>query len=123
MYQSSLAENILQKIEDLVFTSEHENKPLEIDPQRAELFELFVTAEGAGYLQDEAEIDLSADAICKELGKRWGLSDALKQSITGNQKLDAKGLARMRLLWSVMRMWMEWDYAWTRWEEFHRERE
>jgi hypothetical protein len=27
---------------------------------------------------------------------------------------------RMRSLWSMMRMWMEWTYAWDRWEEFHR---
>ena len=27
----------------------------------------------------------------------------------------------MRLLWSVMRMWMEWTYAWQRWAEFHQE--
>ena len=32
----------------------------------------------------------------------------------------ADQLAKMRLLWSVMRMWMEWDYAWERWDEFHK---
>ena len=35
--------------------------------------------------------------------------------LTGDQ------LAQMRSLWSVMRMWMEWTYAWDRWVEFHPE--
>ena len=34
--------------------------------------------------------------------------------------MPADQLAKMRLLWSVMRMWMEWDYAWERWAEFHK---
>jgi len=25
----------------------------------------------------------------------------------------------MRMLWSFLRMWMEWAYAWERWSEFH----
>ena len=29
-------------------------------------------------------------------------------------------LQKMRSLWSIMRMWMEWTYAWQRWPEFHR---
>ena len=36
-------------------------------------------------------------------------------------RIETEGESRTeRLLWSVMRMWMEWDYAWERWEEFHR---
>jgi hypothetical protein len=35
-------------------------------------------------------------------------------------RMPADQLAKMRLLWSVMRMWMEWDYAWERWDEFHK---
>jgi hypothetical protein len=34
-------------------------------------------------------------------------------------RLPADQLERMRLLWSVMRMWIEWSYAWRRWNEFH----
>ena len=28
-------------------------------------------------------------------------------------------LSKLRVLWAFMRMWMEWTYAWQRWNEFH----
>ena len=118
--ESTLAGNILQQIEQLVQLAERESRPLELDPQRSRLFELFVTAEGAGLVREDATPDLTADGICRELADRWGLGDATRDSVSRQSKLSAEHLSRMRLLWSLMRMWMEWTYAWQRWPEFHR---
>ncbi len=120
---STLATRILDRVEELVLTAERETKPLELDPLRRELFELFVTANGAGYTNEDAEPDLSADGLCRTLGARWGLKDAAKSAIELNGRIPADHLAKMRLLWSLMRMWMEWSYAWDRWAEFHQNEE
>jgi hypothetical protein len=105
-------------VDGLIGEAESAGKPLEIDPYRHQLFELFVTAEGAGYLDEESEADLSADSLCSVLARRWGLDEATRDSVEQQTKLDPTQLARMRMLWSVMRMWMEWEYAWQRWPEF-----
>lgn len=118
----SLAENVLQRLGELVDAAERDVKPLEVDPYRGQLFELFVTAEAAGYLAGDAEIDLTADGVCRELASRWNLADAARQSFAQQQKLPSGSLTRMRMLWSLMRMWMEWEYAWSRWHEFHTDR-
>jgi hypothetical protein len=118
--ESTLAANILQQLEQLVKLAEQESRPLELDPQRSRLFELFVTAEGAGLVREEATPELTAEGICRELADRWGLGDATRDSLSRQSKLPAEHLSRMRLLWSLMRMWMEWTYAWQRWPEFHR---
>lgn len=115
----SLREQLIRQIEAVLEDSVEKVRPLEIDPAREELFELFVTAHGAGFLEDEAEIDLTADELCKTLGQRWGLDQAAQSSVASQQKMSEQDLSRMRLLWSLMRMWMEWTYAWQRWEEFH----
>lgn len=115
----TLADRILDRIEALILEAEQLTKPLEIDPYRGQLFELFVTANGAGYTKDGAELDLSADGICRQLGTRWGLASAARESVSQQTRIPPEHLSRMRLLWSVMRMWMEWDYAWQRWDEFH----
>ncbi|MBT4864949.1 MAG: hypothetical protein HON53_07525 [Planctomycetaceae bacterium] len=115
----SLADDIIKRVTGLMVEAEDTGKPLEIDPYRAQLFELFVTAHGAGYLEEDAEVDLTSDELCRELADRWGLSHAVRESSASQQKLPTEQLAKMRLLWSVMRMWMEWTYAWQRWEEFH----
>ncbi len=114
----SLQDEILLQVDSLINESEQTSKPLELDPARGKLFELFVTAHGAGFLAEGAENDLSADELCKKLASRWGLDEAAQASIARQEKLDSQHLAKMRLLWSVMRMWMEWTYAWDRWEEF-----
>jgi hypothetical protein len=119
--QRSLGGTILDRIEGLVLEAESKRKPLEIDPYRRQLFELFVTAEAAGYTEEDSEVDLSADGVCRELGLRWGLGDATRESFAQQTKLAPEHLAKMRMLWSVMRMWMEWTYAWQRWAEFHEE--
>ena len=120
---STLATRILDRVEELVLTAERDTKPLELDPFRSELFELFVTANGAGYTNEDAEPDLSANGLCRTLGLRWGLKDAAKSAIELNGRIPTEHLAKMRLLWSLMRMWMEWSYAWDRWAEFHRNEE
>lgn len=116
----SLSDEILNQLQTLIQAAEEEAKPLEIDPHRSRLFELFVTAEGAGLLDEDAEDNLTADTVCRSLAARWGLTYAAQQSVKEQKRLPPEHVARMRLLWSVMRMWMEWDYAWSRWSEFHR---
>lgn len=39
---------------------------------------------------------------------------AAREAQAMQTRLPAEQLERMRLLWSVMRMWMEWSYAWQR---------
>lgn len=115
----SLHAEILARIEQIVKQADAETRPLELDPARKELFELFVTAHGAGFLDEESQYDLTADVLCKQLAQRWGLAEAAQTSVAQQRKLDPQELGHMRLLWSLMRMWMEWTYAWERWEEFH----
>ena len=115
----SLADEILDRVEKLLEEARGEQRPLEVDPYRSRLFELFVMAEAAGFLQEEAEHDLTADGLCRELSRRWGLDEAARQSFQQQARLPAQHLDQMRALWSLMRMWMEWTYAWQRWEEFH----
>ena len=116
---STLFRDIIDRVEDLIVDAETNSKPLELDPLRGQLFEMFVTAEGAGYLRDDSDPNLTADALCHELADRWGLAEVMRSSLESQRKLPAESLAKMRLLWSVMRMWMEWTYAWDRWPEFH----
>ena len=118
---ATLATRILDRVEELILLAERETKPLEIDPLRSELFELFVTANGAGYTAEDSDPDLSADGLCRALGLRWGLADAAKSAVNSSGRIPPAQLSKMRLLWSVMRMWMEWTYAWNRWAEFHRD--
>jgi len=116
----SLADDILNRIESLVFEAEKSEKPLEINPFHRQLFELFVTAEAAGYLGEDSQPDLTAEGVCRILSLRWELSDATRDSFERQTKLSTEHLAKMRMLWSIMRMWMEWSYAWQHWPEFHR---
>lgn len=130
--RQSVASGILGEIESLISEAQQATKPLEVDPYRSRLFELYVTADGADLVGDERqsslndetvqdETDMSADGLCRSLARRWGLDMAARDSAAQQTKLPADQLERMRLLWSVMRMWMEWNYAWCRWEEFHSE--
>ncbi len=116
-----LANGIVDRVEAVVTGAQEADKPIEIDPYRGQLFELFVTAEGAGYLDEDGDpdADLTSDGLCRALAQRWGLADATRASLEQQTRLPPQELARMRLLWSVMRMWMEWSYAWQRWSEFH----
>ena len=118
---ANLASRILDRVEELILRAERETKPLELDPSRSELFELFVTANGAGYTNEESDPDLTAEGLCRILSSRWGLASAAKSAIESSNRIPADQLSKMRLLWSIMRMWMEWSYAWDRWPEFHQE--
>ncbi|MCA9113689.1 MAG: hypothetical protein KDA79_01290 [Planctomycetaceae bacterium] len=115
----TLADQILNQLETLLQNASDATEPLELEPWRSRLFELFVTAEGAGYVSEEAEADLTADGLCRSLSARWGLTEAARESASRQEKLAPQHVGQMRLLWSVMRMWMEWTYAWSRWSEFH----
>jgi hypothetical protein len=126
-YEPSLANSIIEQIERVVRDAEEAGRPLEIDPYRGRLFELFVMADAAELLKEPADernpqrVDLTADGLCRALGERWNLADAVRSSSSSQTRLPPEHLSRMRLLWSVMRMWMEWTYAWQRWAEFHQE--
>ncbi|MCA9086178.1 MAG: hypothetical protein KDA81_19105 [Planctomycetaceae bacterium] len=125
----TVATQILNSLEILIQEAKDARRPLEVDPWRPRLFELFVTAHGSDLIGDERrssvedsyddETDLSADGLCRSLARRWGLDMAARESAAAQRKLDGEQLEQMRLLWSVMRMWMEWNYAWCRWAEFH----
>lgn len=114
-----LESKVLDQVDALIADCEAHQRPLEIDPARQVLFELFATVYATGLTADDAEPDLSADGICRGLSQRWGLQQAAQESIASQQQLPKDHLAKMRSLWSVMRMWMEWTYAWDHWTEFH----
>jgi hypothetical protein len=120
---AELTETILDRVENLILEAEKATRPLEVDPYHAQLFELFVMAEAAGAVDEDGDASLTADEICRALAGRWGLADATRSSVAQQTQIPAKHLARMRMLWSVMRMWIEWTYAWQRWDEFHQEGE
>ena len=114
-----LAVDIVNQIESILSDAESKTAPLELDPFRSQLFELFVTAEASGLVYDGAEPDLSADGVGRMLSTRWDLASATQQSMESQTNLSRDALSKMRLLWAFMRMWMEWTYAWQRWDEFH----
>lgn len=116
-----LQNQILDQLDVIIGEAEQKGTPLEVDPSRAKIFELFVTAEAAGCVGEEAQPDLSADGICAALSQRWGLQQAAQASVANQTKIPGEHLTKMRSLWSVMRMWMEWTYAWERWAEFHQD--
>jgi len=127
-----IAQQTLNGIERLIEDAQKNVRPLENEPYRSQLFEFFAAAHDAALIpndaevpafegldEDASELDLSADSLCRLLARRWGLDMAAREAQAMQTRLPAEQLERMRLLWSVMRMWMEWSYAWRRWEEFH----
>ncbi len=117
LHRHPLVDDILAEIGGLIVQAEEASRPLEVDPYRARLFELFVTANGAS-LTDSGQ-PLAAEQLCKSLADIWGITDAARQALQSASRLEKESLGKMRSLWSLLRMWMEWDYAWGRWEEFH----
>lgn len=113
------AVELLNEIDDLVLASEKETKPLELPPYREQLFALFARAWKLGLISEEGELDLTADGLTKALAGRWGLASAAQDSYVQQAKLSPDQVQRMRLLWSCLRLWMEWTYAWQRWNDFH----
>jgi len=114
-----LASDIVARVESLLLDAERTTRPLELAPYREQLFELFVMAEASGFLAEDAEPDLTADAISHRLAQKWELASVAQDSIERQEKLSSESLGRLRMLWSFLRMWMEWTYAWGRWSEFH----
>ena len=114
----ALADDLIRRLDDLICDSERKTKPLEVDPYRSQLFELFVLADASGLMADGSEPDLSPDGVSRALAQRWGLAAAATSSHQSQSKLSPEHLSKMRLLWSFLRMWMEWQYAWSRWPEF-----
>ena len=55
---TALAGDIVDRIESLLLDAEATTRPLELDPYRGKLFELFVTAHAAGLLVEGGEADL-----------------------------------------------------------------
>lgn len=117
--QSSLIQTVLNQIQTIIEEAENETRPLEMEPFRGRLFELFVIADGAGLLDEKVEPNLTSDEIAKILADRWQLRDSEAAAKLAAGNLADENLSKMRLLWSFLRMWMEWTYAWNRWNEFH----
>ena len=116
---SNLAREITQRIQALIAEAESTNRPLELEPFRSQLFELFVMADAADFLTEGSDVDLSTDAIGRVLAQEWNLAEATQASVEAQSRLSSENLSKMRMLWSFMRLWMEWSYAWQRWHEFH----
>lgn len=117
-YNRQLVHEIINRIEEILVDAESHARPLEMSPYREQLFDLFSTS-WSNQLTEEEQGPLAADAICKELGGRWGLTQTAQSSVAENTSLPREHIAKMRSLWSVMRLWMEWNYAWNRFREFH----
>lgn len=115
----TLVWDVLDRVQAILEDAGSQSRPLEMEPFRSSLFELFVVADGAGLLDEEDPTGLSADNLTRMLGERWKLRTATAESIQQGAPLSQQDLGRMRLLWSFLRMWMEWTYAWRRWAEFH----
>jgi hypothetical protein len=116
----ALAHDLVGRIDDVLQGSAASGQPIELDPNRARLFELFVLAEATGFLEEGAEHDLTCDGVARDLAARWNMSRQLGGQPAPPSSLPPEHLSRLRLLWSFMRMWMEWTYAWQRWDEFHK---
>ena len=114
-----LADDVISRLDTLICEAERQTKPLEVDPFRSQLFELFVVADASGLMKDGSRPDLTPDGVSRTLAQRWGLATAATSSVQSQQKLPPEHLSKMRMLWSFLRMWMEWQYAWSRWTEFH----
>lgn len=115
----TLATDLLNRLDATILDAERQTKPLELEPYRSQLFELFVIADASGLMRDGSTPDLSPEGLSRELGERWGLKSAAQSPQQMLNKLSPEQLSKMRLLWSFLRMWMEWQYAWSRWVEFH----
>lgn len=115
----TLAADLLNRLDALILDAERQTKPLELEPYRSQLFELFVIADASGLMRDGSTPDLSPEGLSRELGSRWGLTAAAQATASHQGKMSPEHLSKMRLLWSFLRMWMEWQYAWNRFAEFH----
>ena len=116
---AALARDLVDRIEEELHTASSTGQPIELDPYRSRLFEIFVMAEATGFLEEGSDPDLSCDGIARDLAARWNMAQNMPGGLAQPSALTPEQLSRLRLLWSFMRMWMEWTYAWQRWDEFH----
>lgn len=116
---AALAGTLIDQIEELLRGAERSGQPLEVDPHRSRLFELFVMADAGGFLAEGAEPDLSCDCVGRELAGRWKIARNMQSGSASLAGLPPSQLSKVRVLWAFMRMWMEGTYAWQRWGEFH----
>src|SRR4029077_3503449 len=105
---ATLVSSLLDQISEVLQSAGANGQPIELDPHRARLFELFVMAEATGFLEEGGKFDLSCDGIARELAARWDLARNLGSGVLQPASLPPEQLSRLRLLWSFMRMWMEW---------------
>ena len=119
-------EEVVAQVKAVLAECEAKTRPPEVPPYRDRLFALFAAAFDAGLTGDPADRppgapadDLSADGLCKTLGETWGLAAAANADPAGGPALSGEHVAKLRLLWSLMRMWMDWDLAWRRWPDYH----
>jgi hypothetical protein len=113
------ATDILQQVEAVLIEAEDNSQTGEVDPYRGRVFGLFARAEALGGLADDADPDLSAEAIARHLADSWNMARELGAGALQPSRLPPHQLARLRSLWAFMRIWSEWTYAWRRWPEFH----
>jgi hypothetical protein len=111
--------DITSGIAELLATAERDGGPLELDPYRSKLFDLFVMADATGFLVEGAEFDLTCDGVARELAVRWDLARRLASEGDQAKTPDPEQLKRLKLLRSFIGLWHEWTYAWQRWSEFH----
>ncbi|MBS0264066.1 MAG: hypothetical protein JSS02_19175 [Planctomycetes bacterium] len=116
---AQVVQDVVNRIAEILTASLQHNQPIELDPHRHQLFELFVMAEATGFLEEGQAFDLSCDGVARELAARWDLARKMGGGAAQLASLPPDQLARLRIIWSFMRIWMEWTYAWKRWPEFH----
>ena len=118
--EDRLAGLITAQLSQVITNAIEVKSPIEVDPCRSQIFELFVTAEAAGLIDEDRQSQpLSSGELTRRLGRMWGLGTAIEEVSGDQSQLSPGDLERVRRLWSLLRMWLEWSYAWKRWPEFH----
>ena len=59
----TLAADLLDRLDALILDAERQTKPLELEPYRSQLFELFVIADASGLMRDDSVPDLSPEGL------------------------------------------------------------
>ena len=116
-----LVEELVDQIEGIITEAEAKTRPLEVDPYRSKLFEVFVVANASGLLTEKTP-NLTSETMTSLLAGRWKLREVVDMASQQKGPVSDEHLRKMQLLWSILRMWMEWTYAWGRWDEFHQKR-
>lgn len=115
MSAARFEEHVLASLDAILQSCEERHRPIQEEPSRGDLFDLFAAAAQ----RELVDGPLSSDAICRQLASRWGLAGAVRSSVDQRTGIPPDQMARMRSLWGLIQMWMEWTYAWERWSDFH----